>query len=92
MDLLGNNAVGNLGLAEFERSVAINRGVAVANHVHEDVGRPEHALDRGGGVGIGCRGIVAAEGLGLGADGGLRGGDVVRRPDGSRETDPECDS
>jgi hypothetical protein len=71
--------------------VAIDRGVAVADHVQEDVGIREQALDSGGGIGIGRRGIVAAERLGLGADGGLRGGDIVRSPDGGREADPECD-
>ena len=49
----------------------------------------EHVLDRRRRKGIGRRGIVAAEGLDLGADDGLRGGDIIGGADGGGESDQD---
>jgi hypothetical protein len=51
----------------------------------------EHAPDRGRRIGIGRCGIVAAEGVDLGADHGLRGGDIVAGPGRCGEAGHECD-
>ena len=63
--------------AELEALVAIDRRVAVLDHVHEDVSLREYLLDRGRRIGIGRHSIVLAERLLLGADDFLRGGNVV---------------
>src|SRR6266851_9278015 len=47
MELLRDLAVQGHDLAEVERLGAIHRLIALAHHVHEDVGRAEHAANRG---------------------------------------------
>ena len=68
MDLLRDLAIQGHDLAEVEDLGAIDRLVALAHHVHEDLGRAEHAADRGRGVAEGGVAVVAAEGLDLGLD------------------------
>src|SRR5580704_1067549 len=68
MDLLRDLAVQGHDLAEVERLGAIHRLIALTHHVHEDVGRAEHAADRGRGEPEGGVSVVAPEGIDLGLD------------------------
>src|ERR1700677_4163945 len=91
VNALRDLAVRHLRLAKFETLVAIDRGVSLLDHAEKDIGLREHALDRGSRIGIGRRRIVAAEGVNLGADDGLRGGNIVAGPGRRAEADQECD-
>ena len=77
VDALGDPAAGRARLAEFKTLVAIDRRIGLLDHLHEDVGLRKQLFDLGRGMGIGRRGIVAAERLLLRADHALRGGNVV---------------
>src|SRR5436190_24344004 len=68
IDLLRRLAVEVDDFAEVEGARAIDRLVALAHHVHEDLGAAEHALDAGRGEAEGGRAVVAAERLDLAAD------------------------
>ena len=81
MDLLRDLAVQGHDLAEVEHARAIDRLVALPDHVHEDLGRAEHAADRGRGVAEGGLAVVAAEGVDLALD-GVADGRAVGRPTG----------
>ena len=67
--------------------MVVDRGMAVANHRHEDVGLREYLLD--GRCRIGRRGIVAAESFGLRAYDALRGGNIVGSAGRGGEADQE---
>ena len=75
MDLLRHHPVQGDDLAEFEGARSIDRLITLPHHVHEGLGRAEHALDVGRGVTEGGGAIVEAEGFDLAldhvADGGL---------------------
>src|SRR5437899_4040683 len=77
MDALGYPALGRACLAEFKALVAIDRRIALLDHLHEHVGLRKELFDFGRGMGIGRRGVIAAERLLLRADHALRGGDIV---------------
>src|SRR4029450_12436613 len=79
MDLLRDLAVQGDDLAEVEHARAIDRLVALADHVHKDLGGAEHAADRGRGVAEGALAVVAAEGVDLALDDVADGGTVGRR-------------
>src|SRR5216684_8148320 len=68
MDFLRDLAVQGHDLAEVELLGAIYRLIALAHHVHEDLGRAEHAANRGRGVAEGGVAVVAPEGIDLGLD------------------------
>src|ERR1700682_4171383 len=91
MDALGDLAVGRARLAELKTLVAIDRRGVVLDHVHEDVGLPEHLLDRRRRIGIGGCGIVMAKSLLLRANHALRGGDVVGGAGGRDDRKQECE-
>src|SRR4026209_1115155 len=54
MDLLRDLAMQGHDLAEDELARPIDRLIALADHVHEDLGRSEHAADRGRSVAEGA--------------------------------------
>jgi hypothetical protein len=90
VNALRDLAVGDASLAEFKTLVAIDRGIAAPDHGYEGFGIREYALDRGRGVRVRRREIVAAEGLLLRADYVLRGGDVVCGAGRSAKADQQC--
>ena len=95
MDALGDLATCGAGLAELETLVAMDRRIGLLHHLQEDIRLRENLLDRGGGVGIGGRGIIAAKGLLLRADDILCGSDVVgegRRSEPDQEDHEESKS
>src|SRR5215213_924570 len=95
MDLLRDLAVQGHDLAEVEHARAIDRLIALADHVHESLGRAEHAAVRGRGVTEGAVAVVAAEGVDLAldgvADGRAIGGRQVLRKNGCGETEDQSD-
>lgn len=77
MDALRNVAIGGARLAELEALVAVDRGIAVLDHEHEDIGLRKQLPDRRRRIGIGRRRVVVAERLFLRADDALGCGDIV---------------
>jgi hypothetical protein len=91
VNALGDRAVGDARLAKVKTFVAVDRGIEVADHRHEDVGLREDFLNGRRRMGIGGRGIVAAEGFDLGTDDALRGGQIVARAGrGSEAEQNDC--
>jgi hypothetical protein len=78
VDALRDSALEGARLAELETLVAIDRGLAAANHLHENFGLREELPDGGRRIGIGRSRIVAAERLSLREDHALGRGDIVR--------------
>jgi len=61
------------------------------DHAQERIGALEHVLDCGCRVGVGRRGIVAAERVDLRTNDGLRVGKIVAGAGSSSKTDQKCD-
>src|SRR2546430_10420082 len=77
VNALDDRAVRDARLAEVKTLVAVERGITVADHRHEDVGFRGEFLNGRRRTGIGGRRIAAAGSIRLGTDYSLRRGCTV---------------